>query len=140
LQTKLTAERPTAYRLAGERSERSTVSVSERFTAKPSDSVRERCIRAGVIARAVRRARSGRSGLDVLRRQIDHDQTLLAAGVQLHDDVGRIARHGFARAERSVDRVLQLETTAIDVVRDIDDLDLSTRRADEREPLRRRRE
>ena len=71
---------------------------------------------------------SRRPGLDVGGREIDHDQALRGSREQLHDDARRVARHRQAGAQRAVDRVLQLERAAVDVVRDVDDLDLSARR------------
>src|SRR5436190_3394006 len=83
---------------------------------------------------------SGRSRLDIVGSQVDDDEPLLAHRVNLHDDVGRVAGHWTTRTERAINRRLELKSSATDVVGDIYNLDLSGRRANEREPLVSRRQ
>src|SRR5215208_3781501 len=64
-----------------------------------------------------------RTCLDVARGEVDHDEPLLAQRVDLHDHIGWVARHWAARTQRTIDRVLQLQLAATDVVGDVDDLD-----------------
>src|SRR5262249_12881977 len=49
-----------------------------------------------------------RSRFDVRVGQIDHDQAFRADRKDLHQHVRRIARHGRARAEWTIDRILEL--------------------------------
>src|SRR5512141_128451 len=65
---------------------------------------------------------------------------MLAHRVELHDYVRPIARHWTARAQWSINRVLQLELAATDVVRDVDDLHLACRRGDEGQSVGRGRQ
>src|SRR4051812_36660766 len=72
-----------------------------------------------------------RSSLDVRCRQVDDDKSALRERKELKDNARVVSWHGPASADRTVDRILQLERTAVDEVRDIDDLYGPGRRGDE---------
>src|SRR3954466_12378406 len=76
-----------------------------------------------------------RSSLDVRGRQIDDDEPALREREQLEDDARIVARHRLARAQWTVNRILELERPTIDEVRDVEDFDRAGGRGDERRPL-----
>src|SRR6185436_6527238 len=71
---------------------------------------------------------------DVRGGQVDVDQSLHAQPEHPEDDLGWITRHSSTDAQRAVDRVLELQPAATDVVSDIDDLNDAGGSADECDP------
>src|SRR5581483_671542 len=67
---------------------------------------------------------------NVARSEVDHDQAVERHAEQLENDIGRIARPGQRRAQRTVEIRLDRQRSAIEIVEAVHNLDRGVARRD----------